>query len=69
MIPQFIKNLFNQKSVKGLEPEYDEGDFYNLEVLVKKLKSGRVNEVTAEDLQLQANYPKRLEYLLKSNLK
>jgi len=66
---QFIKNLFNQKSVKGLEPEYDKGDFYKLEVLVKKLKSGRVTEITTEDLQLQANYPKRLEYLLKSNLK
>ena len=59
----FIKEYFSKKEPENLEKEIEEGDFYLLKDLVEKIKSGDL-QYTALDLQLQASYPKRLEWLL-----
>lgn len=58
-----IKNLFVKKQPDNLEPEAEEGDFFLLKDLSERIKAGDT-QYTTLDLQLQANYPKRLEWLL-----
>ena len=58
-----IKNIFFKKEPDNLEPEAEEGDFFLLKDLPERIKSGDT-QYTSLDLQLQANYPKRLEWLL-----
>ena len=56
----FIKK---EQEPENLEKEIEEGDFYLLNDLVDKIKSGD-QKYTSLDLQLQVSYPKRLEWLL-----
>ena len=59
-VMSFIKK---EQEPENLEKEIEEGDFYLLNDLVDKIKSGD-QQYTTLDLQLQAYYPKRLEWLL-----
>ena len=59
-VMSFIKK---EQEPENLEKEIEEGDFYLLNDLVDKIKSGD-QQYTSLDLQLQASYPKRLEWLL-----
>lgn len=58
-----IKSIFLKKEPDNLEPEAEEGDFFLLKDLSERIKAGGT-QYTPLDLQLQANYPKRLEWLL-----
>lgn len=58
-----IKSIFFKKQPDNLEPEFEEGDFYLLKDLSDRIKKGET-QFTSLELQLQANYPKRLEWLL-----
>jgi len=58
-----IKSIFFKKQPDNLEPEAEEGDFFLLKDLSERIKAGDT-QYTSLDLQLQATYPKRLEWLL-----
>jgi hypothetical protein len=62
-----LRNIFNPCT--GCEQEYEVGDYRKVKELVKKIKTRNKSDLyfdfTFDDLQLQSNYPKLIEKLLK----